>query len=48
MEGDELDAHLRAQLRVEVGEGLVHEEDLGLLHHGPRQGDALALATGEL
>ena len=48
VQGDELGAHLGAQLCVEVGERLVHEEDLGLLHHGAGEGHALALAAGEL
>ena len=48
MQRDELGAHRGAQLGVEVGERLVHEEHLGLLHHGARQGHALALAAREL
>ena len=39
---------LDAQLGVEVGERLVHEEDGGLAHDGSPEGDALALAAGEL
>jgi hypothetical protein len=38
-------AHLDAELGVEVGEGLVEEEDLGLAHDGAAHGDALALAA---
>ena len=39
---------LDAQLGVEVGERLVHEEDRRLAHDGAPEGDALALAAGEL
>ena len=48
VQSDELGAHLGAQLGVEVGERLVHEEDLGLLDHGAGKGHALALASREL
>src|SRR5205807_10369117 len=44
----DLRAHLDAQLRVEVREGLVHEEDLRLADDRAAHGDALALAAGEL
>ncbi len=44
----DLEPHLDAQLGVEVGERLVEEEHLGLAHDGPADGDALALAAGEL
>lgn len=37
-----------AQLRVEVGERLVHQEHRGPARDGPAHGDALALTTGEL
>ena len=37
-----------AELGVEVGERLVEEEDLGLADDGAADGDALALAAGEL
>ncbi len=43
----DLGAHLHAQLGVEVGERLVHEEGLGLAHDGAPHGDPLALAAGE-
>ncbi len=43
----DLGAGLHAQLGVEVGQRLVHEEDLGGADDGPAHGDALALATGE-
>ena len=41
-------AHAHAQLRVEVREGLVHEERLGLAHDRAAHRDSLALAAGEL
>jgi hypothetical protein len=44
----DLDAHLHAQLRVEVGKRFVEEENAGLTHDGAADGDALALAAGEL
>ena len=45
---DQLEAGLGAELGVEVGQRLVHEEHLGPAHDGPGQGDALALPAGEL
>ena len=48
LQARDLGAHLHAQLGVEVGERLVHEEDLGLAHDGAAHGHALALAAGEL
>ena len=44
----ELGAHVDAQLRVEVRQRLVHEEDVRMPDHGAAEGDALALAAGEL
>jgi hypothetical protein len=44
----QLAAHRHAQLRVEVGQRLVHEEEPGLAHHRTPQRDALALSAGEL
>ena len=44
---DYLGAHLVAQLGVQVGEGLVHEEDLRLADDGAADGDALPLAAGQ-
>ena len=41
-------AHLLAQARVEVGERLVEQDRARLGDQGPRQGDALLLAAGEL
>ena len=42
-----LGAHLVAQLGVQVGQGFVHEEHLGLPDDGPADGHTLALAAGE-
>ena len=44
---DDLGAHLVAQLGVQVGEGLIHQEHLGVAHHGAADGHALPLAAGE-
>ena len=44
----DLGAHLHAQLRVEVGQGLVEQEHLGIAHDRPAHGDALALAARKL
>jgi hypothetical protein len=41
-------AHLYADLRVERGERLVHQQYLGLEDQGPGDGHALLLAAGEL
>jgi hypothetical protein len=45
-------AHLErqplAQLRVEVGERLVQQQQLGARRQSPRQGDALLLPAGDL
>jgi hypothetical protein len=43
----DLGAGLHAELGVEVGQRLVHEEDLRGADDGAAHGDALALATGE-
>ena len=48
LQARDLGAHGDAELGVEVGERLVHEEGLGLAHDGPPHGHALALATGEV
>ena len=48
MEARDLGAGLDAQLGVEVGQRLVHEEHGGLADDRPAEGDALALAAGEL
>ncbi|MCY1239821.1 hypothetical protein D9M72_526360 [compost metagenome] len=44
----DLGAHLRAQLRIEVRQRLVEQEDIRLAHDGAAHGDALALAAGKL
>ncbi|ORE91266.1 phenol hydroxylase [Aurantimonas sp. 22II-16-19i] len=44
----QLGAHLGAQLGVEIGQGLVEQEHLRVAHQRPADGDALALAAGEL
>ena len=48
MELGDLDAHLDAQLGVEVAQRLVEQEDARLAHDGAADGDALALSTREL
>ena len=44
----ELDLHLAPQLEVERAQRLVEEQHARLVDEGPRHGDALLLATGEL
>ena len=44
----DLEPHLGAQLGIEVGERLVEQEHADLLDQRPADGDALALAAGEL
>ena len=48
LQAGDLGAHLHAQLGVEVGERLVHQERRRLAHDGPAHRDALALAAREL
>ena len=48
VEACDLGAGLDAQLRIEVGERLVHEEDRRLADDRATEGDALALAAGQL
>ena len=48
MEAGDLGSHLHAELGVEVGERLVHEEGGRLAHDRSSHGDPLALTTGEL
>ena len=45
VQSGEFGAHLHPQLRVQVRQGLVHEERARLAHHGAADGDALALAA---
>ena len=47
LDARDLRAHLHAQLRVQVGQRLVHQEDLRAAHDRAAHGDALALAAGE-
>ena len=47
LQAADLGSRLRAQLRVEVRERLVHEEDLRLAHERATERDALALPAGE-
>ena len=44
----DLRAGLHAELRIQVGERLVHQEHLRFPHDGTTHGDALALATGQI
>ena len=48
VEALDLGAHLHAQLGVEVGERLVHEEDRRIAHQRAAERDALLLAAREL
>src|SRR4029434_5630680 len=42
-----LHPHLLAQLRVEIAERLVEEEEIGLVHEGAAEGEALHLAAAQ-
>ena len=44
----DLELDVLAELAVERAERLVHQEDVGLDHHGARQRDALLLAARQL
>ena len=44
----QLEAHLLAQLRVEVGQRLVEQQQRRLHHQRAREREALLLAAGEL
>ena len=44
---DDLRAHLVSQLRVQIGQGLVHQENLRLTDDGAPDRDALPLAAGQ-
>ena len=48
MEPLELVAHLQAELGVQVGQGLVHEQHRGLRGQGAGDGHPLLLAAGQL
>ena len=47
LQARDLGAHVHAELRVEIREGLVHQVGLGLAHDRAAHGDALALAARE-
>ena len=47
LERGDLGAGLHTELGVQVGQRLVHEEDLGLTHDGAAHGHTLTLTTGE-
>ena len=44
---DDLRAHLVAELGVQVAQGLIHQEYLGIADDGPADGHPLALSAGE-
>ena len=44
---DDLSAHLVTELGVEVGQRLVHQQDLRIADDGAADGDTLALAAGQ-
>ena len=48
VEALDLGAHLHAQLGVEIGERLVHQEDARVAHQRPAERDALLLAARQL
>ena len=48
LEPRDLDAHLHAQLRIEVGERLIHQERLRVTNDRATHRDALPLASGEV
>ena len=48
MQLGELEAHLHAQLRVEIGERLVEQKNLRLAHERPADRDPMALSAGKL
>ena len=48
MQALQLVAHFQAQLGIQVGERLIHEQDGGLRRQGAGDGDALLLAAGKL
>ena len=48
LDAGDLGSHLDTELRVEVGKGLVHQEDARLAYDRAPHRDALALSAGEL
>ena len=47
LHGLQFKLHLLAQLQIQRAQGLVQQQDLGLVHQGPGDGDALLLAAGQ-
>ena len=47
VQGGDFDAHMDAQLGVEVGERLVEQKHVGLADDGAADGDTLALPAGQ-
>ena len=47
MEPGDFGAHLQAGLGVQVGEGFIEQEQLGLADHGAPERQPAALAAGE-
>jgi hypothetical protein len=45
MKAHQLDPHLGAERRVEIGERLIEQENLGFAHDSAADSDALALAA---
>ena len=48
LEAGDLDPHLAAQARVEIGQRLVHQESAGVTHQRPAHGDTLPLSARKL
>ncbi len=48
MQARDLDTHLHAEKSVEVRQRLVEQKYLRFPHHGPADGDALALTAGQI
>jgi len=44
----DLETHVAAERRIEIGKRLVEEEHIGLAHQSATDGNALALATRKL
>jgi hypothetical protein len=47
MQAPDFDPHLHAQLRIQIGQGLVEQKGLRLAHDRPAHGNALPLASRE-
>src|SRR3990167_2539462 len=48
VEFNDLAAHLKAIRRIEIAEGLIHEQDARRGRHGATQSDPLLLSAGKL